>query len=132
MANHPIIVFDAQCVLCSASAQFVLKYDQQGLFRLTSIQGDVGAALCRRFGIDPTRPETMLLVEGDHVRRESDAVLTICSRLGWPWKALAILRLVPTPVRDFLYLLIARNRYRLFGRRETCWLPRADQAERIL
>ncbi len=132
MAEHPIIIFDAQCVLCSANAQFVLKHDTAGHFRLASVQGQVGAALCRRFGIDPAEPETMLLVEGDRVRRDSDAVLAIAAALGWPWRAMAVFRLVPRLLRDPVYRLVARNRYRLFGRRETCWAPQGDQAERIL
>lgn len=132
MSKHPIIVFDAECVLCAANAQFVLKHDTQGHFLLASMQGQVGSELYRRFGIDPADPETMLLVEGDCVRRDSDAVLAIYSGLGWPWRAMALLRLIPPFVRDPVYRLVARNRYRLFGRRETCWVPSPEQAERIL
>lgn len=96
------------------------------------MQGEVGAALYRRFGINPADPETMVLVEGDRVRRDSDAVLAIYAELGWRWRAMAVFRLVPRIVRDSVYRLVARNRYRLFGRRETCWVPHADQAERFL
>jgi predicted DCC family thiol-disulfide oxidoreductase YuxK len=131
-AEHPVIVFDALCVLCSANAQFVLKHDSQGRFRLASMQGEVGSSLFRRFGIDPADPETMVLVEGDRCFRDSDAVLAIYSGLGWPWRAFAVFRLVPRPVRDAVYRFFARNRYRWFGRRETCWVPRPDQMERIL
>ena len=129
---YPIIVFDAQCVLCSANAQFVLKHDRREHFRLASMQGEVGAGLYRRFGIDPTDPETIILVEGDAVRRDSDAVLAIYAGLGWPWRAAAALRLVPRLLRDPVYRWIARHRYRLFGRRATCWVPNAAQARRVL
>lgn len=132
MTKHPIIVFDGECVLCSANAQFVLNHDTRGRFRLASMQGEVGAALFRRFGIDPADPETMVLVEDDRVLRDSDAVLAIYAGLGWPWRAMTVFRLVPRIIRDCVYRLVARNRYRLFGRRETCFVPRADQAERIL
>ena len=137
MADHPvppqpIIVFDAQCVLCSANAQFVLKHDRRDHFRLASMQGEVGAALFRRFGIDPADPETIILVDGDSVRRNSDAVIAIYAGLGWPWRAAAALRLVPRVLRDPVYRWVARNRYRLFGRRETCWLPTPEQARRVL
>ncbi|MFA6113289.1 MAG: thiol-disulfide oxidoreductase DCC family protein [Sphingomonas sp.] len=132
MVDHPIIVFDAQCVLCSANAQFVLKHDRREHFRLASMQGEVGASLYRRFGIDPADPESIILVEGDAVKRDSDAVLAIYAGLGWPWRAAAALRLVPSFLRDPVYRWIARNRYRLFGRRETCWLPTAEQARRVL
>ena len=132
MADRPVIVFDAQCVLCSANAQFVLKHDRRDHFRLASMQGEVGAALFRRFGIDPADPETIILVDGDSVRLNSDAVIAIYAGLGWPWRAAAALRLVPRVLRDPVYRWVARNRYRLFGRRETCWLPTAEQARRVL
>lgn len=108
MADHPIIVFDAHCVLCSANAQFVLKYDRRDHFRLASMQGDIGAALYRRFGIDPANPETLILVEGNDVRRDSDAVLAIYAGLGWPWRATTALRLIPAFLRDPVYRWVAR------------------------
>ena len=132
-AAHPIIVFDAQCVLCSANAQFVLRHDRRGHFRLASMQGAVGAALYRRFGIDPGNPESLIVVDGDRLYRDSDAILTIYAGLGWPWRALAIVgRAVPRLLRDPTYRWIARHRYRLFGRRDVCWMPSAEHAERVL
>ena len=131
-AETPIIVFDAECVLCSANAQFVLRYDRRGLFRLASMQGEVGAALYRRFGIDPEQPDTLIVVTGDTALRDSAAVFAIWSGLGWPWRALTLFRVVPPPLRDTIYRFIARHRYRLFGKRETCWIPNAEQADRVL
>ncbi len=131
-SGKPIIVFDAECVLCSGNAQFVLKHDHARRFRLASMQGEVGAALYRRFGIDPADPDSMIVVDGDRALRDSDAVLTIYRGLGWPWRALDILRLVPRFIRDPLYRLIARNRYRIFGRHDACWVPSPDHADRVL
>lgn len=131
-SGGPIIVFDALCVLCSANARFVLRYDRRALFRLASMQGETGAALYRRFGIDPNDPETLIVVDGDTALRDSDAILAIWSGLGWPWRAFGGFRVVPPALRDPIYRWIARHRYRLFGRRETCWLPTPAQASRIL
>ncbi|MGE7368017.1 thiol-disulfide oxidoreductase DCC family protein [Neorhizobium sp. NPDC001467] len=131
-SQGPIIVFDAECVLCSANAQFVLRHDHGHRFRLASMQGEVGAALYRHFGIDPADPETMIVVEGGRALRDSEAVLAIYDGLGWPWKALTGLRLVPRGLRDPLYRLIARNRYRIFGKRQTCWVPSREHADRML
>lgn len=128
----PIILFDAACVLCSANAQFVLKYDRVGHFRLASMQGDVGAALYRRHGLDPQNPISMLVVEGDRVRQDSDAVLSIYEGLGLPWRLLGSLRVVPAVVRDPIYRWVARNRYRLFGKRETCWIAPQEYRDRFL
>ena len=130
--QHAIIVFDATCVLCSANAQFVLKHDRAARFRLTSIQGATGIRLYEEFGLDPADPETMLLIEHGRLRRDSDAVLAIFEGLGWPWRAAAAARLIPRPLRDPVYRWVAQHRYRLFGRRETCWAPRPDQAWRIV
>jgi len=130
--DRPIIVFDAECLLCSANAQFVLRHDRTSRFLLAAMQGDAGAALYRSFGIDPADPDTLILVEGDRVRRDSDAVLAIWSELGWPWRAATLLRATPRPVRDTVYRWVARNRYRLFGRRQTCWLPDPAFRDRLL
>ena len=132
LGDGPIIVFDALCVLCSAHAQFVLTHDRAGHFRLASMQDEVGAALYARCGIDAADPDTLVVVEKTRFLRDSDAILAIYGGLGWPWRALAIGRLVPRGLRDRLYRLIARNRYRLFGKRQTCWLPTPDQAARVL
>lgn len=129
---HPVVVFDGDCVLCSANARFILRHDRRGRFRFATMQGEAGAALMARFGIDPLDPETFILVEGERVRRNSDAALAIAEGLGWPWRALGVLRIVPRPVRDAVYGLVARNRYRWFGRREHCFVPTAEQAERVL
>ncbi|TWB57869.1 putative DCC family thiol-disulfide oxidoreductase YuxK [Rhizobium sp. ERR 922] len=128
----PIIVFDAMCVLCTANAQFVLRHDRLGRFRLASMQNETGIALYRHCGMDPADPDSLIIVDGAKVLRDSDAVLAIYAGLGWPWKAISVLRIVPRMLRDPIYLWLARNRYRIFGKRETCWLPTPEQASRIL
>ena len=128
----PILVFDGLCLLCSANARFVLKHDRAGIFRLASMQSEAGASLYRRFGIDPADPDTFLLVEEDRAYRDSEAAIRIFTRLGWPWRVAGAARAVPRGLRDRLYRSVARNRYRLFGRRETCWAPKADWKDRML
>jgi predicted DCC family thiol-disulfide oxidoreductase YuxK len=129
---HPIILFDAECVLCSANAQFILRFDRRRHFRLASMQGAVGAGLYRDNGIDPHDPDTLILIDGERVLRNSDAVIAIYTGLGWPWRAAMAARLIPRALRDPIYRWVARNRYRIFGRRETCWLPRPEDADRVL
>lgn len=130
--HRDIIVFDGMCVLCSANARLVLRYDADHHFMLAAMQGEVGRAIYADAGIDPTNPETLVVVTADAVLRNSDAVIHIYRHLGWPWRAASALSLIPRAVRDPLYLLIARNRYRLFGRRQTCWLPDAADRQRLL
>jgi len=119
-------------VLCSANAQFVLKHDKAGVFRLASIQGRIGTELCRRHGMDPKNPSTILVIEGRCVRQDSDAVLSIYEKLGLPWRLLVILRVLPALFRDPVYLWVARNRYRLFGKRTSCWVAPPEYKDRIL
>ena len=132
MVDGPIILFDAECILCSANARFVLRHDKIARFRLASVQGVAGASLCREHGLDPDDPTSILVVDGAMVRRDSDAVLAIYEGLGWPWRALALFRLVPAVIRDPVYRWIARNRYRLFGKRATCWVAPPEFQNRIL
>jgi predicted DCC family thiol-disulfide oxidoreductase YuxK len=131
--GHPLIVFDGLCVLCSANARFVLRHDRKRRFRLTTAQGPIGSALYRRFGLATDDYETMIVIdEQGRLLTDSDGAIAIFSRLGWPWRAAAVARIVPKRLRDTLYRLVARNRYRLFGRREACWLPLPAEADRIL
>ncbi|CUX26594.1 MULTISPECIES: thiol-disulfide oxidoreductase DCC family protein [Rhizobium/Agrobacterium group] len=130
--HGPIILFDAECVLCSVNAQFVLRHDKAGYFRLASMQGYVGAEIYRRHGMDPTNPASMLVVEGDRVRQDSDAVLSIYEALGMPWRLVAIVRVIPAFLRDPVYRFVARNRYRWFGKREQCWVAPPEYRDRIL
>jgi predicted DCC family thiol-disulfide oxidoreductase YuxK len=128
----PIILFDAECVLCSANARFVLRHDKAGHFRLASMQGAVGAALYRQHGMDPANPSSMIIVDGAGLRRDSDAVLSIYEALGLPWRLFGVFRLVPRILRDPVYRWVARNRYRLFGKRAQCWIAPPEYHHRIL
>jgi len=132
MSDGPIILFDAECVLCSANAKFILRNDRHARFRLASMQSELGAALYRAHGIDPADPDSMIVVDGDRARRDSDAVLSIYEGLGFPWNVFSVFRLIPRFVRDPGYRLIARNRYRLFGKRSSCWVAPPEFRSRIL
>ena len=130
--SGPIILFDAECVLCSANAQFILKHDTSAHFRLASMQGDVGARLYIEHGMNPDDPSSIIIVDGDKVRQDSDAVLSIYEALGYPWRLIGALRIIPLFIRDPAYRWIARNRYCLFGKRESCWLPSVEYKSRVL
>lgn len=132
MPDEPVILFDAECVLCSVNAQFVLRHDKAARFRLASIQGEAGGTLAREHGLDPNDPTTILVIESERVRRDSDAVLAIYEGLGWPWRLFSFFRLIPAFLRDPAYRWIARNRYRLFGKRATCWVAPPEYRSRIL
>lgn len=127
-----IILFDAECILCSANAHFILRHDRDKVFYLASMQGEVGSELFCRHGFDPTDPSTILVIDGTLVRKDSDAVISIYEGLGMPWRVAAVFRLIPAFLRDPIYRFVARNRYRIFRKRETCWLPPAHLRSRVL
>lgn len=127
-----IVVFDAQCLLCSRSVQFLLRHDRKGVFRFASIQGKTGAALLEKAGRQLDGLQTMLLCDDRHVWDESAALLRVMHGLGWPWRLFWVAWLVPAPLRDALYRSLARNRYRCFGRSETCLIPPIKAADRFL
>lgn len=131
-SRRRVVLFDAECFLCSANAHFILEHDKRQIFYLASMQGDFGAQLCRAHGIDPNDPSTILLIEGSKVRQDSDAVISIYEGLGLPWRLASLFRVLPSCLRDRLYRLIARNRYRIFGKRRSCWVPPEHMRSRIL
>ncbi len=127
-----IVVFDAQCLLCSRSVQFLLRHDHESVFLFASIQGATGRALLVNAGLSIDGLQTMLLCDGECVWEQSAALLRVLHALGWPWRVAWIAWLVPAPLRDAAYRALARNRYRLFGRTEACLVPPRDFAARFL
>jgi predicted DCC family thiol-disulfide oxidoreductase YuxK len=126
-----IILYDGVCVLCSGWMRFVLHRDPAALFRFTPIQSDYGRALARALGIDPDDPDTNALVWKGFAWRRSDAALTVVSQLpGWGW--VRLLRIVPRALRDAVYRLVARTRYRVFGRHAVCDLGDLPYAARVV
>ncbi|HEX6903661.1 MAG TPA: thiol-disulfide oxidoreductase DCC family protein [Thermoanaerobaculia bacterium] len=132
MTTHPIVLFDGVCNLCNGSVQFILRRDPAGKFRFASLQSDLGQRLLNERGLDPKALDSVVVIDGDRCYRESDAALRVARDLKGAWKALTVFRLIPRPVRDWLYRLIARNRYSWFGKTETCWLPTPELRGRFL
>jgi predicted DCC family thiol-disulfide oxidoreductase YuxK len=126
-----LIVVDGVCVLCSRWARFVMARDPQATFRFVAIQEPYGEALAERLGIDTAFAETNAVIVGGRAYFKSDAAIEVLSRLPhWSW--MRVCRAAPRPVRDGLYDMIARNRYRLFGRTETCLVPTPDLVRHFL
>ncbi|MBD8525987.1 thiol-disulfide oxidoreductase DCC family protein [Pseudomarimonas arenosa] len=127
-----IIVFDGVCHLCNAWVQFLLRFDRAEQFRFASMQSDSGRRLLTEHGLNPDDPNSFLLLSEGRARTDSDAILHVLHLLGGVWRLSAVFRLIPVALRDPLYRWIARNRYRLFGRRDTCLLPTPETAQRFL
>jgi predicted DCC family thiol-disulfide oxidoreductase YuxK len=129
--DDDVILYDGVCVFCSRWVRFVIARDKDRRFRFTSIQSAYGTRLAQAFGIDPDDPDTNAVVHGGRAHLKSDAALTVLSNLpGWGWTR--ALFAVPKPLRDAVYSLVARNRYRIFGRYDVCFVPDAELRRRVL
>ena len=129
--DDDVILYDGVCVFGSRWVRFVAKRDTARRFRFTAIQSPYGIRLAKTFGIDPADPDTNAVIHGGVACFKSDAALTVLSHMpGWQWTKL--LFAVPKPLRDAVYSLVARNRYRIFGRYDECFVPDADMRARVL
>ena len=130
--DKPILLFDGVCNLCNGIVRFTLKRDPEGKFLFASLQSTSGQAILDRFGRPKSDFESYLLVQDGKCHEKSTAALLTLKILGWPYKLLYAGILIPRPLRDWVYDLIARNRYRVFGRRETCMIPTPEIRSRFL
>ena len=133
-ADPAVMLFDGHCNLCNHAVDFVLTREATPSLRFASLQSDVGRALLARHGVAPPDgdPDTVMLVEEGRVWTHSDAALRIAARLRMPWRAISWFGWVPRALRDAVYRFVARNRYRWFGRRDTCRVATPAEKQRFL
>jgi predicted DCC family thiol-disulfide oxidoreductase YuxK len=130
--QQPLIVFDGICVLCSSFARMVVRLDRHRRFRFATAQSPLGQALYRKHGLRTDFYETNLVIIDGKTYQRLDSLIATADALGWPWRAARILRILPLPLRDRLYRLIAQNRYALFGRKDSCEIPSGELRDRIV
>ncbi len=129
--DDDVILYDGVCVFCSRWIRYVATHDVDRRFRFTAIQSDYGTRLAQAFGINPDDPDTNAVIHGGVAWFKSDGALTTLSLLpGWRW--VRVLFWVPRPIRDGVYNLVARNRYRIFGKYDECFLPDAAFRARVM
>ena len=134
MTQHPpsaIWVFDSQCVLCDGGVQYTLRHEKAPSIQFVAIQSPEGRALARQHGVDPDDPTTLLFIENGIVREKSDAVIALSRHLNGPARLFALSKIVPAPIRDVVYGLIAKHRYRLFGKKGACIVPTVENKHRF-
>jgi predicted DCC family thiol-disulfide oxidoreductase YuxK len=132
-----LVLYDGVCGLCDRLLQFLLKHDHRAVFKFASLQSATGQAMVARCGGNPEELNSFYVfadyrTEDARVFRKSSAALFVAGELGWPWKAMRAAAILPTPVLDRLYDVIARTRYRLFGRHELCMMPRPEFRSRFV
>ncbi|MEH7503592.1 thiol-disulfide oxidoreductase DCC family protein [Neobacillus drentensis] len=126
-----IILFDGVCNLCNHSVKFIIKRDSFDYFKFASIQGETGQALLKKYGLKGDL-DSFIVIENEKAYVKSSAALLVCSKLDGAFKMLKIFRILPPFFRDFLYDLVAKNRYKWFGKEESCLLPSPEWKQRFL
>ena len=138
--SRPIVYYDGLCGLCDGFVRFVVAHDHLGRYRFAPLQGDT-ARIRLGAGLELDALRTVVLEEDpafrpigqtDGLRVKSDAALAILAELGHGWRLVQVLRIIPRPIRDLVYDFIARYRYRWFGKRDTCRIPRSNERDRFL
>jgi predicted DCC family thiol-disulfide oxidoreductase YuxK len=126
------LLFDGVCNLCNASVNFVINHDKGQCFQFAALQSETGKALLKSYGLSAEKSDSVVLLKEGKAFQKSDAALEIAWQLGGIWKLLAVFKVLPRPLRDLGYDLIARNRYRFFGRTEACRMPTPELNARFL
>lgn len=130
--DKPIIVFDGECIFCSGWVRFLLRHDRRAQYRYLTAQSPLGQALYRHYGLDASSFESNILIEGGVARFKSDGSTRTLARLGLPWSLVNVCRILPAALRDPLYDLVAKNRYRIAGRRQSCMVPTPEERGRFI
>ncbi len=130
--KHSIILFDGVCNLCSSSVQFVIRHDPQHHFRFASLQSEFGQSVLNKFNLPTESLQSFILLDNNKFDTASTAALKVAKQLSRGWSLLYAFIVVPAFIRDAVYQLIAKNRYKWFGKKEICWVPSPDLQELFL
>lgn len=135
--DQHLVLYDGVCGLCNRIVQFLLVHDHQAVFSFASLQSPIGQTMVERFGGDSSELATFYVLpnyRAEHVTmlNKSTAALFVAGELGWPWTIARLARVLPTAIRDGLYDVIARSRYRLFGRLDSCVVPQPEFRRRFI
>ena len=136
-SSNPIVLYDGVCGLCNRLVKFILKRDKGDRFRFASLQSDLASKVLQRHDRDPHDLDTVYVVVDyaqptEHLLARSDAILFLLRKLGGIWKLASLGNILPRAMRDAIYKLVARNRYRVFGKYESCMLPEPKHRTKFL
>ena len=130
--DHPILLYDGICYLCNWIVRFALARDEQGNLRFASLQSAAGQELLQAYGVPRTEFDSAILIEGGRVTFRSTCALRMLRYLRLPWPLLYGLIIIPRPIRDALYDIVARKRFAWFGKMDACPIPSPELQERFL
>lgn len=131
-SRGPVVFFDGVCNLCNGFIQFLVRHDRQRNFRYSPLQSTAGARLLQGYPVDTERLDSIVLLHNGNIYERSEAFLRICKELGGRYRLLWVFRVLPLSLRDALYNLIARYRYRIWGEKDHCMIPTPELMDRFL
>ena len=132
ITQNPIILFDGVCNLCNGAVQFVIKNDKKGQFRFAALQSDIGIELSKKYNLPTETMNTFVAIIDDKSYTRSTAALEVARLLGGPFAVAYVFIVIPSFIRDGIYDWISKNRYRWFGKKESCMVPTPELRERFL
>ncbi|MGX1025051.1 thiol-disulfide oxidoreductase DCC family protein [Psychroflexus sp. MBR-150] len=130
--NEPIILFDSVCNLCNTTVQYIIKHDKNNHFYFAPLQGKTAHELIDKYEKDSLQPDSIALVTKGKTYWKSTAVLKIASKLRFPRNLVLVFFVVPTSIRNFIYDFVAKNRYKWYGKKDSCMMPTLELKERFL
>lgn len=131
--HKKLILFDGVCNLCNSSVQFIIKHDKNNVFLFTPLQSDIGKHLIDTYHIDTNKTDSILLFSPEKgISYKSSAALRIARQLRFPINLMTVFMIIPTPIRDWAYDYIARNRYKWYGKKEHCMIPTPELKSKFL
>ncbi|WP_111307522.1 thiol-disulfide oxidoreductase DCC family protein [Confluentibacter sediminis] len=131
--NKKLILFDGVCNLCNHSVQYIIKHDKKNLFLFTALQSDIGKEIIEVYNIDTHKTDSILLyIPEKGIDYKSTAALKIARYLGFPINVMSVFFIIPTPIRNWVYDYIAKNRYKWYGKKESCMIPTPELKSKFL
>ncbi|MFK8057082.1 MAG: thiol-disulfide oxidoreductase DCC family protein [Saprospiraceae bacterium] len=132
MATKPTILYDGHCALCSGAVQSILRIDDRGVFQFAPLQSAYAKTLLANSDLDLESLDSIIAADESGIYIKSNAFFHIMKLVGWPYRALNLLKVFPLVVRDWVYDWVARNRYATFGKHDACWMPQKEWKGRFL
>ena len=130
--KHKVILFDGVCNLCNGAINFVIKKDSKNIFKFATLQSEIGQSLLSKFNIDTSKIDSMILIDGEKCYIKSSAALRIAKYLSGGYPLLYLFIVIPTFIRNSAYEYVAKNRYKWFGKKESCMIPTPELKAKFL
>ena len=129
---NPVLLFDGVCNLCNNSVNFIIRHDKKNKYKFSALQNDIGNEIIEKFKIDPNKTDSIILIQGEKHYIKSSAALRIAKNLSGAYPLLFAFMIIPPFIRNWVYDYIAKNRYKWYGKRDSCMIPTKELKDKFL